>query len=77
MTASNRPSYVLIVLVTVLITILAVFAALDTLDYSPDRFTIVVLSTRGTAFILDKETGEVWSLHSVSGGDRFVKVPVR
>ena len=42
-----------------------------------DRFTIVVLSTRGTTFLLDKETGEVWSLHSVRSGEMFVKVPVR
>lgn len=56
--------------------IVAVFAVLDTLDYGPDRFTIVVLSTRATAFLLDKETGEVWSLHQIEGR-RFVKVPVR
>ena len=72
----DRPSYIFVILGTVLITILALFFWLDTFEYSPYRFTIVPSSTMPVALLLDKKTGEVWSLRFASGG-KVVKAPVK
>ena len=72
----DRPSYIFVIMGTVLITILALFFWLDTFEYSPYRFTLVPFSRTSVALLLDKKTGEVWSLR-LTGEGKVVKVPVR
>lgn len=76
MKTREKPSYLFVILSTVLITILTIFAALDTLGYSSDRYTIFSFSRVPVALLLDKETGKVWSLR-VTGDAGVVKVPVK
>ena len=72
----DRPSYLFVIIGTILITILALFFWLDTFEYSPYRFTIVAHPRLPISLLLDKETGEVWNLRMVSGG-KVVKEPVK